>query len=110
MTGSGAEVVTGQQERFSGSAHVVTGQMGVVTPGKKKMGRPRKYGPDGKPSAALSPMPISASIPVSGDYSGWKHSQGKSVSSIRKKQKFDFGTSGKYICSVDNCYLVLLQQ
>ncbi|PWA47227.1 PPC domain-containing protein [Artemisia annua] len=103
VTGSGvvsvqpAEVVAGQQQRFSGSPHVVIGQMGVVTPGKKKMGRPRKYGPDGKPLAALSPMPISASIPVSGDYSGWKHTQGKSVSSTKKKQKFDFGTSGERV-------------
>nr|GEV37906.1 hypothetical protein [Tanacetum cinerariifolium] len=90
-----AEVVTGQQERFSGSPQVVTGQMGVVTPGKKKMGRPRKYGPFEKPFVALSPMPISASIPISGDYSGWKHSRGKSGTSIKKKQKFDFGTSGE---------------
>ncbi|GKB70281.1 hypothetical protein Tco_0931693 [Tanacetum coccineum] len=32
------------------------------------MGRPRKYGPDGKPLVDLSPMPIGASIPISRDY------------------------------------------
>ncbi|TYI15012.1 hypothetical protein ES332_A08G159200v1 [Gossypium tomentosum] len=30
---------------------------------KKKRGRPRKYGPDGKMARALSPMPISSSVP-----------------------------------------------
>ncbi|KAI3982610.1 hypothetical protein MKX01_031349 [Papaver californicum] len=33
------------------------------TSGKKKRGRPRKYGPDGAVSLALSPIPISASAP-----------------------------------------------
>uniref|UniRef100_A0A803NBL1 AT-hook motif nuclear-localized protein n=1 Tax=Chenopodium quinoa TaxID=63459 RepID=A0A803NBL1_CHEQI len=37
---------------------------------RKKRGRPRKYGSDGAAAAALSPMPISASIPLSGDFSG----------------------------------------
>ncbi|KAI3748997.1 hypothetical protein L6452_12493 [Arctium lappa] len=80
---------------------LVAGQMGIMTLGtdgfKKKKGRPRKYGADGKPAVALSPMPISASIPIAGDYSGWKPSQGKSISSIKKKQKLDFGSPGERV-------------
>ncbi|OMP00601.1 hypothetical protein COLO4_12552 [Corchorus olitorius] len=33
---------------------------------KKKRGRPRKYGPDGTIARALSPMPISSSVPPGG--------------------------------------------
>ncbi|KAL9264586.1 AT-hook motif nuclear-localized protein 3-like protein [Drosera capensis] len=60
--------------------------MGEVTDGieamKKKRGRPRKYGPDGKltaaaAAAALSPMPISASFPLSGEFSAWKQPRGR---------------------------------
>ncbi|XP_071732194.1 AT-hook motif nuclear-localized protein 6 isoform X2 [Rutidosis leptorrhynchoides] len=58
----------------------------------KKRGRPRKYGPDGKPTATLSPMPISASIPITGDYTGWKRNQGKPLTSVKRKQKLDFCT------------------
>lgn len=36
---------------------------------KKKRGRPRKYGPDGAVTMALSPMPISSSAPPGGDFS-----------------------------------------
>lgn len=35
----------------------------VVAPVKKKRGRPRKYGPDGSVTKALSPKPISSSAP-----------------------------------------------
>ncbi|KAF5765766.1 putative AT-hook motif nuclear-localized protein [Helianthus annuus] len=65
---------------------------------KKKRGRPRKYGPDGKPTVALSPMPISASIPLTGDYPSWKHSQGeKSLTSVKRKQKLEFCTPGEQL-------------
>lgn len=37
----------------------------VVAPVKKKRGRPRKYGPDGSVTKALSPKPISSSAPPS---------------------------------------------
>lgn len=63
---------------------------------KKKRGRPRKYGPDGKavPGAvtALSPMPISSSIPLTGEFSGWKRGRGRPVESIKKSSlfKYDF--------------------
>ncbi|KAL8095953.1 AT-hook motif nuclear-localized protein 7-like [Apium graveolens] len=57
---------------------------------KKKRGRPRKYGPDGKP---LSPMPISASIPLSGET--WKSSQGDLFKKKKKKkQRLEFGSPG----------------
>lgn len=66
---------------------------------KKKRGRPRKYGPDGKavPGAvtALSPMPISSSIPLTGDFSAWKRGRGKPVESIKKSSyKYDFESPG----------------
>ncbi|KVI10093.1 protein of unknown function DUF296 [Cynara cardunculus var. scolymus] len=104
-----AAAVTSQEENLSGSTatppgpQLLAGQMGVVTLGtdgfKKKKGRPRKYGPDGKPAVALSPMPLSASIPITGDCSGWKPSRGKSVSSIKKKQRLDFVNPGsRAIC------------
>jgi len=64
---------------------------------KKKRGRPRKYGPDGKPApgavTALSPMPISSSIPLTGEFSAWKRGRGKPVESMKKSSfKFDFET------------------
>ncbi|KAI3679720.1 hypothetical protein L2E82_51053 [Cichorium intybus] len=76
-------VVVGEEGNFSGSmvasapppppaeAHVV-----ALTPGsdgfKKETGRLRKYGADGKPMLTLPPMPFSLSIPLSGDFPGWK--------------------------------------
>ncbi|OIV90711.1 hypothetical protein TanjilG_15097 [Lupinus angustifolius] len=56
-----------------------------ATEGKKKRGRPRKYGADGKAAAlALSPMPISSSIPLTGDFSAWKRGRGRPVESVKK--------------------------
>ncbi|KAI3458259.1 hypothetical protein Pfo_014922 [Paulownia fortunei] len=63
---------------------------------KKKRGRPRKYAADGS-IVALSPMPISASIPLTGDYSAWKHSAGRPVDSFKKKQKLEFGSPGRTV-------------
>lgn len=60
---------------------------------KKKRGRPRKYAPDGS-IVALSPMPISASIPLSGDYSAWKQSGVRKVNSFKKKNKLELGNPG----------------
>lgn len=71
------------------------------TEGKKKRGRPRKYGPDGK--VALSPMPISASIPFTGDFSAWKRGRGKPLESIKKTFKFyeaGGAGSGRKDCSL----------
>ncbi|KAM7494589.1 hypothetical protein LguiB_029198 [Lonicera macranthoides] len=62
----------------------------IGTAEKKKRGRPRKYGPDGKVrvTMALSPMPISASIPMNGDFpSGWKNGTDRPVESFKKKKQ-----------------------
>ncbi|KAK1441498.1 hypothetical protein QVD17_07437 [Tagetes erecta] len=66
---------------------------------KKKRGRPRKYGADGKPTVTLSPMPISASIPLTGDYDypGWKKIDNKPLTSIKRKQKLNFCTPGEHV-------------
>lgn len=66
---------------------------------KKKRGRPRKYGPDGRAVpgavAALSPMPISSSIPLTGDFSAWKRGRGRPVESIKKSTyKYEFESPG----------------
>ncbi|KAM7274422.1 hypothetical protein ACFE04_016288 [Oxalis oulophora] len=55
--------------------------------GKKKRGRPRKYGPDGKPT--LSPTPISSLVPPgsAGDFSSGKRARGWSGSSEKKLKK-----------------------
>ena len=45
------------------TAAVVTASLAGTMPGKKKRGRPRKYGPDGSVKMALSPKPISSSTP-----------------------------------------------
>ncbi|KAJ8552764.1 hypothetical protein K7X08_020157 [Anisodus acutangulus] len=73
---------------FSGSIVAVT----PVEETKKKRSRPRKYGPDGK--IALSPMPISASIPLTADFSPWKNSGNRPVDSL-KKNKFEVETPGE---------------
>lgn len=79
---------------FDGSAAAPpSAAAAAVSDGKKKRGRPRKYAADGS-SVALSPMPISASIPLTGDYSGWKQSGGRPVDSFKKKNKLDFGNAG----------------
>lgn len=64
---------------------------------KKKRGRPRKYGPDGTVSLALSPMPISSSIPLTGEFSAWKRGRGKPTESIKKSHKYEtFENSGTW--------------
>ncbi|KAL4557151.1 hypothetical protein LXL04_035323 [Taraxacum kok-saghyz] len=100
-------VVVGEEGNFSGSTVAppppAEALVGAATPGsdgfKKKRGRPRKYGPDGKPKVTLSPMPISSSIPLSGDFPGWKQKQEKPVTSVKRKQKLEFRTSGAQVAS-----------
>lgn len=79
------------------------------TEGKKKRGRPRKYGPDGAKagagagavagakaaSLALSPMPISSSIPLTGEFSAWKRGRGRPVDSVKKSHKSEYESPGK---------------
>ncbi|CAA0809541.1 AT-hook motif nuclear-localized protein 1 [Striga hermonthica] len=62
---------------------------------KKRRGRPRKYSGDSS-AVALSPMPISASIPFTGDYSSaWKHSASRPVDTFKKKPKLESESSGQ---------------
>lgn len=63
------------------------------TEGKKKRGRPRKYPADGA-IVALSPMPISASIPFTGDYSTWKKGSERRANSSKKKHKLEVPSPG----------------
>ncbi|KAL3645236.1 hypothetical protein CASFOL_010416 [Castilleja foliolosa] len=69
------------------------------TEGKKKRGRPRKYAGDSS-AVALSPMPISASIPFAGDYpSAWKPNAALPVDSFKKKHKLEFENPGRTVAS-----------
>ncbi|XP_020219451.1 AT-hook motif nuclear-localized protein 1 [Cajanus cajan] len=80
-----------------------TGTMGVSpvsvgldgTAVKKKRGRPRKYGPDGSVTMALSPMPISSSAPFSNDFSSGKRGKPRGMEyKLQKKFGVDhFGDS-----------------
>lgn len=71
------------------------------TDGRKKRGRPRKYAGAADGSvAALSPMPISASIPLTGEFPTWQQSASRPVESTKKKNKLDFDTQGTlFVCS-----------
>ncbi|XP_041002721.1 AT-hook motif nuclear-localized protein 6-like [Juglans microcarpa x Juglans regia] len=74
----------------------------AVSPGtgmKKKRGRPRKYGADGTGTLALSPMPISSSIPLTGEFSAWKRGtcRGRPTESVKKSHKYEYGSSGERI-------------
>lgn len=85
---------------FSGSTTVAAPPVSVAAPGmqvKKKRGRPRKYDRDGTPMVALSPMPISASIPMTGEFSAWKRGGGRPADSFKKQNKFEFGSSGETV-------------
>ncbi|KAL7001638.1 hypothetical protein U1Q18_002790 [Sarracenia purpurea var. burkii] len=66
------------------------------TEGKKKRGRPRKYERDGS-VLPLSPMPISASIPFTGDFSAWKQGRERPTDSFKKKHKLDFERLGERV-------------
>lgn len=75
---------------------------------KKKRGRPRKYGTDKtSPASALSPMPISSSVPLTGEFSAWKRGRGRPVDSVKKSHKYDvFESSGN---ENDTCKIWVLQ-
>ncbi|KAL1550802.1 AT-hook motif nuclear-localized protein 1-like [Salvia divinorum] len=75
------------------------------TEGKKKRGRPRKYAAADGSISALSPLPISASIPFTGDYSAWKSSSERPLNSSKKKHKLDFSSpGGELACSVEGSF------
>jgi hypothetical protein len=73
---------------------------------KKKRGRPRKSESGSKP--ALSPMPISASIPLTGDFSGWKSGGGKPFESIKKPLKLNDFDEGNFDENCRNKIVILL--
>ncbi|XP_028762766.1 AT-hook motif nuclear-localized protein 1 [Neltuma alba] len=73
----------------------------MMMPGKKKRGRPRKYGPDGSVTMALSPKPISSSAPPQViDFSADKRGKVRPASSV-SKSKFEVENLGEWVaCSV----------
>lgn len=79
------------------SAAGVSAGPGTGSDGKKKRGRPRKYTPDGKLAMALSPMPISSSIPLTGEYSAWKRGRGKPVVDTVKKSSYKYETESSVV-------------
>ncbi|KAI8030110.1 AT-hook motif nuclear-localized protein 3 [Camellia lanceoleosa] len=102
----GMAVRSENPSQSSGSAVVAPVAVTAATPvsvaapgteGKKKRGRPKKYGPDGSLRVALSPMPISASIPLTGDFSAWKQGGGRPIDSFKKKHKLEFETPGERV-------------
>uniref|UniRef100_A0A2P2K3V1 AT-hook motif nuclear-localized protein n=1 Tax=Rhizophora mucronata TaxID=61149 RepID=A0A2P2K3V1_RHIMU len=72
----------------------------ATMPVKKKRGRPRKYGPDGSVTMALSPKPISSAAPAPSpviDFSAQKRGKMKPVS----KTKYEPENLGEWVaCSV----------
>ncbi|KAL0727050.1 hypothetical protein Bca4012_023143 [Brassica carinata] len=63
---------------------------------KKKRGRPRKYNPDGTLAVtALSPMPISSSVPLTSGLPPRKRGRGRGKSSqwLKKSEMFQFDRS-----------------
>ncbi|XP_022738581.1 AT-hook motif nuclear-localized protein 1-like [Durio zibethinus] len=70
-------------------------------PVKKKRGRPRKYGPEGSVTMALSPKPISTAAPPSViDFSAGKRGKVKSPTFV-SKAKYELENLGEWVaCSV----------
>ncbi|KAK4262661.1 hypothetical protein QN277_028196 [Acacia crassicarpa] len=69
----------------------------MTMPGKKKRGRPRKYGPDGSVTMALSPKPISSSAPPQViDFSADKRGKVRPASSV-SKSKFEVENLGEWV-------------
>lgn len=72
-------------------------------PAKKKRGRPRKYGPDGTVTMALSPKPISSSAPPPViDFSAEKRGKVRPASSVNKT-KYDLENLG----NIKKCLLFM---
>uniref|UniRef100_A0A5B6YNS5 AT-hook motif nuclear-localized protein n=1 Tax=Davidia involucrata TaxID=16924 RepID=A0A5B6YNS5_DAVIN len=103
---------TENSSQATGSTPAVTPQVGVSPPSavagattvKKKRGRPRKYGPDGTVTMALSPKPISSSAPPPViDFSAEKRGKMRPVGSASKQQhsKMEVENLGDWVsCSV----------
>lgn len=70
----------------------------MTMPVKKKRGRPRKYGPDGSVTMALSPKPISSSAPPHViDFSAEKRGKVRPTASSVSKAKFEVENIGNEI-------------
>ncbi|GAB2302537.1 AT-hook motif nuclear-localized protein 1 [Dionaea muscipula] len=93
----------------------MSAQLVVLLPGsaaglvvKKKRGRPRKYGPDGSVTIALSPKPISSSVPpavidfsTSHEKQPKVHQRPPSSAIKHHKPKFEVDNLGEWVsCSV----------
>ena len=63
---------------------------------KKKRGRPRKYGPDGSVTMALSPLPISSSAPPSNEFSSGKRGKARGTE-YKHSKKFGGDYLGNWI-------------
>ncbi|XP_050376783.1 AT-hook motif nuclear-localized protein 1 [Argentina anserina] len=84
-------------------AAAVPAVAGGEMPVKKKRGRPRKYGPDGSVTMALSPKPISSAAPPPViDFSAEKQPRGKvKPASSVSKTKYEVENLGEWVaCSV----------
>ncbi|KAA8520521.1 hypothetical protein F0562_014777 [Nyssa sinensis] len=86
----------------------LAGMMGLaVVVGKKKRGRPRKYGPDGAIARALSPMAMSSPVPpATGDCSAENQDRGWPIGS-ENKQQHKVGLENLGCCNEN--YLIQLQ-
>ncbi|KAI4327058.1 hypothetical protein L6164_019561 [Bauhinia variegata] len=80
---------------------ITAAPVATTMPAKKKRGRPRKYGPDGSVTMALSPKPISSSAPPPIiDFSSEKRGKVRPASSV-SKTKFEVENLGEWVaCSV----------
>ncbi|MED6160573.1 hypothetical protein PIB30_052688 [Stylosanthes scabra] len=67
---------------------------------KKKRGRPRKYGPDGSVTMALTPLPLSSSAPHSNDFSSGKRGKSKGME-YKQSKKLGFDQLGEYHSCAD---------
>ncbi|KAI4315318.1 hypothetical protein L6164_028142 [Bauhinia variegata] len=81
-------------------APMAAAPVATTMPLKKKRGRPRKYGPDGSVTKALSPKPISSAPPSVIDFSAEKRGKVRPASSV-SKAKFEVENLGEWVaCSV----------
>ncbi|XP_074281894.1 AT-hook motif nuclear-localized protein 6-like [Silene latifolia] len=85
---------------FAQPVHLPGANMNMPTDIKKRKGRPRKYDSDGVRAPTLSPMPISASIPLTGDFSGWKQPKARPYPVIKKAHKMEFEKTGERLPSL----------
>lgn len=74
---------------------------------KKKRGRPRKYGPDGSVTMALSPMPISSSAPPSNDFSSGKRGKPRGME-YKQSKKFGLDHLGNVSSMLSSWFNVAL--